>query len=230
MNRSHGPLLAALLAMLGGCATTEVETFSVVRPDLGDRHFAAVCVTVPDGDLGARREIETRIADALTARGVRALRWTELFFPGESYPDEEIVARLEANGVEAVLSFETTHAWTEEFRVPETATMFVDGYGGGRPWRRLHGFGFATTTVYGGYTVALPRALYESRLVDRESGLALWIATIRAKGQNGADWDAVRRAAADEVVPRLVRDGLLAVGPLAAELSAGPPRTAPATP
>lgn len=208
------PLSFVLLAT-SGCATIDSETTELKNPEFADRTWTKVCVAAPAGDLAARQKSEERIVTAIRDAGGEAVAWGELLFLGQDYEEEEIANRVRNAGCDAVLVFTSTDTWTEERVVPPTATTFSDPWFGYGAWGRLHPYGypygpygFTSTTVQGGYSLSLPRAIYELRLVDSASEGVAWIATTRVAGTSDSDWDALRERAVDDAIDAWLRAGL----------------------
>jgi hypothetical protein len=197
--------------LLTACNTApKVEVDTQLRRDVEVTQPRRICVTAALEDLAARKRAERGVVEALQARGMDAVPWTELFFIGEDYDDDQLRSTLGEHDVDAVLALEVKRMWTDEKVVPTTAT--TGGYYG-RGWDHYHYSGWQTTYVNGGYTVALPRALYEARLIRCADREVVWLASFRVEGDSSKNWLDLQRAAGERLVPALAGDGLLPASP-----------------
>lgn len=204
----RGALVAGPLALaLTACSTTpKVEVASQLRRDIDVVPPTKVCVTAALEDIAVRKQAEARVVARLQAEGIEAVAWTDIFFVGKEYTDDELRSTLTEQGVDDVLALEIKRMWTDEKVVPTTTS--AGGYYG-RGWDHYHYAGWQTTYVSGGYTVAQPRALYEARLIRCVDKEVVWLASFRVEGDSSKDWRDLQRAAGDRLVPTLRKDGLL---------------------
>lgn len=192
-----------LLLVLGvvGCASTSMS--SLVNSNISPREYQRVMVAFPLADLELRQVAE----DEFVRRAAVPDRFVpsyKLFFPGQQYGDEEFVAVLRENNVDAVLMISLSDAGTSSVYVPQGSSTTTC-----TTWTSSQGCVQASTSTSGGYSLNKPWASFTAALVDLEQSAVVWYATARTGGNAFADSEDLLRSMARKTMETLNGDGVV---------------------
>jgi FG-GAP-like repeat len=195
--------LAASVGLWMGCANTVVESSNYVSPVSQGREFRKVAVWAKAG-LAFRQKTEASAVAALREARIDA-RPSLVVWPIDASNDE-IRARLDAKGIDAVLvlTLEQASAAYEAGTTP-------------------------TTTLYGGAAGAPSttpntndRVVFSATLFEEKTGRLMWQWQLVRSGDVGTHWDAFRGLFEDKALGDLLSTGVLLRCQLDGTRGAGP--------
>jgi hypothetical protein len=195
--------VTALLA-LTGCATTRI-TSQVDATALSATYDTAL-VHADFSDLDLRKLGESELRRTLALRGVEGVAATDIFFPGEAVGEEEIRARLDDRGIQAVIVIGAYDAGTSErYRSPTFYTRGTAWVSGNQVQTR------STTQSVGGGVEKSLWAKFWAELVDLKSERRVWLATAKSSSLSGetATEHTLLRSFSGKVASQLVTDGVI---------------------
>jgi len=161
---------ASVLAIVGsaGCASTNMTSFK--DPAFQNITLKRILIIANTSDLQWRQKLESRMVEAFKDVGLDAMQSVFLFPPTRNLSNDEKVALLVQNNIDAYLSINVGESGVQDVYVPPTGSttktkgeVFV--YGNRAQYEEK-----STTTVEGGYTLSKPWAKFQSKLHDVSSG------------------------------------------------------------
>ena len=113
-------LLAGLLVLSTGCASTKVET-TWTNPSFPARRIRSFAVFASTGYPTGRIEFEQQLTDALRKRGLDAIPGYQ-FVAYDEYPGKaEILRRVQAKGIQGALISKTIRASARSRSTPSSS-------------------------------------------------------------------------------------------------------------
>ena len=196
-SRSAFALIFA--ASLVGCVQTSLSAMK--SPELGARQFSSVVVFVKLRDLDLRRQAEDAFA-ALSTKRTRFVQAYTLFFPGQTYSDEQMAEMLAAKGMDAtlVISLDKAGAETTQTQADETSTCTSEVNGVCEQ---------VSTTGSGGYEINKPWASYSIRMTDAKTGQVVWVASTNSGGNAFSSQSDLLQSVAQNAVQKLTADSVI---------------------
>jgi len=173
-------LICALL--LASCASTSITDYT--DPSYTETTFHSVAVWAHTTDLNWRQDLETRMqARVHSETGATAVRAIDISPPTRAFSVDETYQLLAGANVDAAIVVVFTDSGVSQ-------SISSDGYGNvntyDKPW--------SEATV---------------NLVDVKSGSVAWTGTAKTRGNAFADWNDIRQSAGNQVIARLLANGIL---------------------
>lgn len=191
----------ALLLLSAGCSAAIVSVRSAAAPE---QPYRRLVVAAPITNPQARSEIEGAFVDVLTAEGVSATPSSAVFPSANVYTSNELVARLNEGGAQALLAVE----------VPEVVPL-IEGWsdlleqsGRGEAARAASNVGQTGASTNAPHSGLLR---FELRLIDPDTKRTVWSAKTSAPLSEYplTRLDRTYRWVARTSITRLRRDGLV---------------------
>ena len=190
-NKTWCFLACALLLTQGCLASTNMA--SVTNPAWAPRSISSMLIWVESGDLNVRREME----DEFEAKGweydIEIVPALDLFFPGNSYSENEISETLRRREIAVVLKLVPGFSETLSVDLP----LNIRDIGG-------------TTIITGGRDSGrVLRAGYSLHLYDAVDQRTIWTASADTDGNVYAGQGTLRKSLVGKTLKQLIRDGIL---------------------
>lgn len=144
-----GLAAVALSALVSGCASTSMT--SMLNRNVRHQPFRKVMVSVRFPSIEQQRPAEARMCERLmtqiapTHPGFRCVQSLSVFYPGDTYTQEQVSLMLRETGIDAVLIIEPVASGTREVNLPFVTSFYAGNntiaaaaVGGPtlRPWKR----------------------------------------------------------------------------------------------
>jgi len=186
-------------ATLVACVQTSLT--AIKSPELGARQFSSVVVFVKLRDLNLRRQAEDAFAQLSTKRTHFVQAYT-LFFPGQTYSNEQIAEIIASKNMDATLVISLDKAGTETTQTPadETSTCTSEVNGVCEQ---------VSTTGSGGHEISKPWASYSIRLTDAKTGQVAWVASTNSGGNAFSSQSDLLESVAQNAVQKLTADSVI---------------------
>lgn|GEM_PF-2555830 len=217
-----------MVGVLGACAArTEITSFTDPAFSPG-ADISPVAVLTSGMTLGEQTATEEATATALAEYGVATLRGTSFAPPTRELSAAEQQTAARAAGARTILHIAATSKDADRrYIAPTPPSPFLSAYGApcyyDGLWYSRHRcfagyrrFGYAGPAgLYGPYTsrdgsmVTYPKATYELRLLDADSGETLWRADAKGKGGAATDHADLGRDVAADIVKKMHADGVI---------------------
>ena len=196
-----------LSILLSNCASTKLTSFK--DPEYDSANFKRILVVVNTSDLEKKLQLESAMVKALKETGIYAIEGFNLFPPTREFTDEEMVARLIENKIDAYISVLVGESGIEEVYVPPTSSTTqtkgnISVLGNTATYEEK-----TRTTYQGGYTLDKPWAEFETKLYDVSNGRTVWISASYTGGNAFASFNTVINSFSQEVVNRLENEELI---------------------
>lgn len=184
---------------LSGCVQTHLS--AIKSPELGSRQFGSVVVFVKLRDLELRRQAEDAFA-ALSTNRTHFVQAYTIFFPGQTYSNEQMAAMLAAKNMDATLVISLDNAGSETTQTAPTETSTCTSEVNGVCEQ-------VSTTESGGYDISKPWASYSIRLADAKTGQVVWVASTNSGGNAFSSQGDLLQSVAQHAVQKLAADSVI---------------------
>lgn len=189
MKRVVSCFLLASLALIMGCGTSqEVTTFWKNPEGAQGKKAGSVFIMAITADKAARNTVETDLAAAAAAKGLKAARSIDAFpasFTKDNVPSkEEMLVKIRELNCDAVFTIALLDVKSEQRYVPGTTTYATAGYSsvGYSPYPAYGYYGNYHSYAAYSYPVASTPGYYttdktyfiEGNLYDAETGVIRW--------------------------------------------------------
>jgi hypothetical protein len=195
MKAAGGVVLSLTLAcILSGCASTSITSQADVT---AKTTYDTVMVIAAFEDLDMRKLGEHEMKEHLAAHGVLGVPSSELFFPGNSYSEGDVQAKLSEHHIEGILVLYASGGDA----VPPTY------YTRGAEW----------VSGAGSVSHASHRAKFQAELIDVRTDRSIWVATASSEATYipvpsptpQATGHTLLRSFCGQVMNQLVSDGVV---------------------
>ena len=172
---------AIALLYLVSCGPSQKVTTSWKAPDMPNKTYKTIFILAMIENQSARNIIETDLAKAAEAKGMKVYKSSEVFAPsfqsGKLPGKDEIIEKVRSLGCDALLATALVDKTSETRYVPGTTTyMPYGGYGYG--WGGYYGYGMSTYNP--GYYTTDKTYFMETSIFDVESQKMIWSAQSEA--------------------------------------------------
>ncbi len=195
-------LLIVGMFFLYACAWTTLN--SIKNPEFRNKKFTKILIIAPFSDLGVRQSTEEAFKKQFELAGIPSVPSIELFPPIKNYSEEEIMKILRENNIEGILVVALKRYWNSKVYIPKTSSTqgSANLYGNSLVFQTY-------TRESGGYYITKPRATFEIRLYDANTGKIAWLATSFTRGNAFADSNTLLTSLAKTTVKRLLKENIL---------------------
>ncbi|MGB4770608.1 MAG: hypothetical protein WBP58_04080 [Chitinophagaceae bacterium] len=167
---------------LVACGPSQKVTSSWKSPEMPNKKYNSVFIMAMIQNQSARNIIETDLANAAAAKGLKVYKSSEYFAPnfqqGNLPGKQEIIDKVRSLGCEAMMTVSLVDKESETRYVPGTTTVYAPygryGYG----WGGYYGYGMSTYNP--GYYTTDKTYFMESHIFDVESEKMIWSAQSEA--------------------------------------------------
>lgn len=201
---------AVLLAFILSCAPSQqVTSFWKNADEFGKKQYSSVFIMALTSDRGARNVIETDLAAAASAKGIKATKSID-FFPGtftqESAPSkEELLGKIKELKCDAIFTMSLIDEKSEQRYVPGTTTYAASyapypyyGYYGG--FYGYYSYMYPVVSTSGYYTTDKTYFI-EANLYDAETEQIHW--SMQSSAYNPSSLSSFSKEYAKMLITRL---------------------------
>ena len=203
LNNRVWLFLTCVLLLAPGCFASTRMT-SVSNSEWVPRAVGPMLVWVVSEDLNVRRAMEEEFEGKGVDYDIEIIPALNVFFPGESYSEDEVRETSSRRGITAILYLASGAKGTEDVQLPSTTTTQCTLWTGS-PRRCAQ----TRETTSGGGSASLPWAEYSIDLIDATDGMPIWTATATSGGNVFADQDNLRKSLVGKTLEQLREDGIL---------------------
>jgi len=194
-------LTCALLLTPGCFASTQMT--SVTNPEWAPgAPIGSMLVWVVSEDLILRREVEAEFEARASEYDVEIVSALNVFFPGNSYPEDEVLETLRRREITAILYLVPGASGTRVVQRPATTTT------GCSIWTSSQGCVQTRSTTSGG-SASRAQAEYSLSLVDAIDQSTIWTASATSSGNDFARQSNLRKSVVGKTLDHLRDDGII---------------------
>ena len=194
--------LACVLLLTPGCFA-KTQMASVINPEWApEAPLGSMLVWVVSEDLSLRREMEAEFEARASEYDVEIVPALSVFFPGDSYPEDEVLETLRRREITAILYVVPGASGARVVQRPTTTTT------GCEIWSSSRGCVQTRSTTTGGSASRL-RAEYSVSLVDAIDQSTIWTASASSSGNDFARQSNLRKSVVGKTLNHLRDDGIL---------------------
>jgi hypothetical protein len=173
--------IAIAAVYLAGCGPSQKVTTSWKSPEMPNKQYKTMFILAMIENQSARNIIETDLAKAAEAKGMKVFKSSEVFAPsfqsGKLPGKQEIIDKVRSLGCDAMLATALVDKQSETRYVPGTTTYApYGGYGYG--WGGYYGYGMSTYNP--GYYTTDKTYFMETSIFDVETEKMIWSAQSEA--------------------------------------------------
>ena len=195
-------LLACVLLLTPGCFASTRMT-SVTNPEwTPGAPLGSILVWVVSEDLSLRQEMEVEFEARASEYDVEIVPAFNVFFPGDSYSEDEVLETLRRREITAILYLVPGTSGARVVQRPTTTTT------GCSIWTSSQGCVQTQSTTSGGSASRL-RAEYSVSLVDAIDQRTIWTASATSSGNDFARQSNLRKSLVGKTLEQLREDGIL---------------------
>lgn len=170
-----------LAGYLASCGPSQKVTSSWKTPDMPTKAYKSIFIMAMIQNQSARNIIETDLAKAAEAKGLKVYKSSEIFAPsfqqGNLPGKQEIIDKVRSLGCDGMITTALVDKESETRYVPGTTTYMPYGrYGYG--WGGYYGYGMATYNP--GYYTTDKTYFLETHIFDVETEKMIWSAQSEA--------------------------------------------------
>jgi len=185
--------------LISGCASTGLT--AVKNPRTTIREYGRILAVFPLQDLEFRKRAEDRIADGT---GGQIIPSYNLLFPGREVTEEELLAVILDNQIDAVLFISLEEGGVNTSYVPETSRTRCTF-----AWLDERGCQATETKTSGGYSLEKPWAEFTVSLFDLGQREVVWYGTAKSRGNAFADQEDLFLSLSEKIVEGLRGEGII---------------------
>ena len=194
--------LACVLLLTPACFVSTQMT-SVANPEWApEAPIGSILVWVVSEDLSLRREVESEFEARASEYDVEIRSALNVFFPGNSYPEDEVLETLRRREITAILYLVPGASGTQVTQRPTTTTT------GCSIWTSSQGCVQTSSTTSGG-SASRAHAEYSVSLVDAIDQSTIWTASATSTGNDFARQGNLRKSVVGKTLNHLRDDGIL---------------------
>jgi len=161
-------------------------------------------VWVVSEDLNVRLAMEEEFEGKGVDYDIEIIPALDVFFPGESYSEDEVWETLRRREIATVLYLVPGTSGAQAVQLPSSTTTQCTLWTGS-PRRCAQ----TRETTSGGGSASLPWAEYSIDLIDATDGMPIWTATATSGGNAFSDSDNLRKSLVGKTLEQLREDGIL---------------------
>ncbi len=194
--------LACVLLLTPACFVSTQMT-SVANPEWApEAPIGSMLVWVVSEDLSLRSEMEAEFESRASEYDVEIVPAFDLFFPGNSYSEDEVLETLRRREITAILYLVPGASGTRVTQRPTTTTT------GCSIWTSSQGCVQTSSTTSGG-SASRAHAEYSVSLVDAIDQSTIWTASATSKGNDFARQSNLRKSVVGKTLDHLRDDGII---------------------
>lgn len=199
----------AVLILTACASSTITDGSSFTDPGWNGSPAKSIMVQVVNAPLGEQKAIEDGITTALAKRGLNVGSSYRLFLPTRDYSLKEKNQMINDSGYETRLTITPyDREMVGEYIPPSSGPFGTFGYGSGGGGRFGGGIGYGID--FGrGYSTEEPIVRYKTDLYIIQDNRRIWTGDYTARGASGMSYDQMGEQFADEIIEKLVADGLI---------------------
>jgi hypothetical protein len=191
-----GLAAVALSAVIAGCASTTMT--SMLNRKVHHRPFRKVMVSVRFPSIEHQRPAEARMCERLmqqvapTHPGFQCVQSLSVFFPGDTYTEEQVSLLLRETGIDAILIIEPVASGTREVDLPFITSFYA-------------GNNTIAAAAIGGPTLR-PWKKYAVSLLAEPGDTVVWYANGTTTGGELTAWPEYIRSITGRTMQKLLQD------------------------
>lgn len=195
-------LIPIIIFVFNYCAATNMT--SVKDPEFRNKTYSRFLIMSTFSDLRYKKELENSFMRSLQLKNITASTGLELLPPTRTYSDEEIQKILKSYGIDGILIVALQDYWESQYYIPKST--------------RIQGSAsiVGNTITYsqqkqnfGGFNYSKPRVVFETRLIDSETGRVAWKSSSLTRGNAFAHFSTLANSLARETVASLADNGMV---------------------
>ncbi len=190
------------LLLIPGCASTQLESESYVKPGTPSNEFHRIMVMVTVSEFANRIQAEQAFVERLTRGSTQALSSATLMTPNHKYTEDELKALLRQQQIDAVLLVTLTAEYKQQIQSPGLP-------GCGSALATANAAMMDSTECSLDNFIARPTVEFKFRFYEVATNKTLWEAASVTQGTNMSGFPTLIRSLAATTVERMNKEGVL---------------------